>query len=103
MPENAQADVRPASLLKLPEILDLKAATPLAAEFLALRGRPVHVDAAQVTRLGGLCLQVLLSAAKTWKIDDTPFALVRPSSDFVEGLARLGISSAVLPYLDNRP
>jgi chemotaxis protein CheX len=94
MQESAQTDARPHCMLTLPEILDLKAAAPLAAEFLALRGMPVYVDAAQVTRLGGLCLQVLLSAAKTWNLDENPFTLVSPSADFMEGLSRLGVSSA---------
>jgi hypothetical protein len=44
MQESAQTDARPHCMLTLPEILDLKAAAPLAAEFLALRGMPVHVD-----------------------------------------------------------
>src|ERR1700758_5210895 len=94
MQESAQTDARPHCMLTLPEILDLKAAAPLAAEFLALRGMPVHVDAAQATRLGGLCLQVLLSGAKTWTLDENPFPLVSPSADFMEGLSRLGVSSA---------
>jgi chemotaxis protein CheX len=94
MLDNPDLDVPPQATLELPEVLDLKAATPLTVEFLTLRGRPVDVDASHVERLGGLCLQVLLSAAKTWKIDETPFALVNPSSAFSEGLTRLGVSTA---------
>ena len=94
MQENAEVDACSPGLLELPEVLDIKAATPLTVEFLALRGRPIDVDASRVGRLGGLCLQVLLSAAKTWKIDENPFVLINPSSDFIEGLARLGLSVA---------
>jgi chemotaxis protein CheX len=83
-----------AGIIELPGVLDLKAAAPLAAEILALRGRPIEIDASQAGRLGGQCLQVLLSAAKTWKTDKTPFAFINPSSDFIEGLARLGVSAA---------
>jgi hypothetical protein len=43
---------------------------------------------------------VLLSAAKTWKIDESPFALLTPSSEFIEGLARLGVSPAELSCQD---
>ncbi len=100
MPGNAQADAPPSCLLALPEILDLKAAAPLAAGFLAVRGRPVHVDAAQVNWVGGLCLQVLLSAAKTWQLDEACFSLVNPSSEFIAGLARLGIAIADFPCQD---
>lgn len=95
MPVASSCDsASPQGVLDLPEVLDLKAAAPLAAEFLALRGRPVDVDASRVERLGGLCLQVLLSAAKTWKADEMGFALVNPSGDFLEGLVRLGVSRA---------
>jgi len=94
MPETAKASSPQPCLLKLPEALDLKAAAPLAAEFLALRGRPVQVDGRQVTRVGGLCLQVLLSAAKTWKADESRFSIVSPSSELIDGLLRLGVSTA---------
>jgi len=50
---------------RLPPVLDLNQAAPLKTDLLSLRGRPVVVDAADVERLGGLCLQVLLSARKT--------------------------------------
>ena len=52
--------------ISLPPVLDLQAADPLRAELLSLRGRPLQVDASQVNRLGGLCLQVLMSARKLW-------------------------------------
>jgi chemotaxis protein CheX len=96
MQENAETNAGSLGLLELPEVLDIKAATPLAVEFLSLRGRPILVNASRVRQLGGLCLQVLLSAAKTWRIDESSFALVNPSTDFTEGLARLGISVAEL-------
>lgn len=87
------SDILHPGVVELPEVLDLKAATPLTVEFLTLRGRPVHVDASNVQRLGGQCLQVLLSAAMTWKADKIPFALVNVSGDLNEGLARLGVSA----------
>ena len=94
MPEIDYPESGVAGIVELPDVLDFKAAAPLTVEFLTLRGRPVDIDASHVARLGGQCLQVLLSAAKTWKADETPFALVNPSSEFVEGLARLGVSAA---------
>jgi chemotaxis protein CheX len=93
MPLAPDSDILLPGVVELPEVLDLKAATPLAVEFLTLRGRPINVDAAHVQRLGGLCLQVLLSAAIAWKADKLPFAFVNLSSDFTEGLARLGVSA----------
>lgn len=94
MPEVVSKKPVAAGLVELPGVLDLKAAAPLAAEILTLRGRSVDIDAAHVERVGGQCLQVLLSAAKTWKAAKTSFAVINPSSDFAECLARLGVSAA---------
>lgn len=81
-------------VFELPEVLDLKAAAPLVNELLAHRGEELSIDASRVRRLGGQCLQVLLSAAMTWKVDEIPLAFINPSPDFVEGLRRLGIAPA---------
>jgi chemotaxis protein CheX len=93
MPVVEYADHVP-RVIELPPVLDLKAASDLAAEFVARRGGELTVDASRVLRLGGQCLQVLLSAALTWKADEALFALVHPSPDFVAGLNQLGISPA---------
>ena len=100
MQGKAPTDLNSGGVLELPEILDLRAAAPLTAEFLAHRGRPLGVDASRVVRVGGLCLQVLLSAAITWKIDKKPFEFVNPSTEFSTGLALLGISLADLNSQD---
>jgi chemotaxis protein CheX len=75
------------AVVELGEVLDLKAAGALHAELVALRGRPVEVDASKVQRLGGLCLQVLVSAQSTWRFDDQPFVLAQPSPEFDAGWA----------------
>jgi chemotaxis protein CheX len=71
-------------------VLDLQAAEPLRAELMALRGRPLIVDASQVSRLGGLCLQVLMSARKIWAEDGVSLTVDQPSSAFSEQLAGFG-------------
>ena len=81
---------RPRAAVLLPEALDMRAAAPLAAEFLERRGRDVEVDASKVRRLGAQCLQVLLAAHACWKADRSGFRVVSPSNDFTEGLALLG-------------
>ena len=55
--------------LMLPKVLDAPAAEPLVEALLALRGQPLLLDAQEVTRVGGLGLQVLLSARSTWEAD----------------------------------
>jgi chemotaxis protein CheX len=78
--------------ISLPPVLDLQAADPLRAELLSLRGRPLQVDASQVNRLGGLCLQVLMSAKKLWAEDGQSFTLEDPSEVFSEQLSAFGAS-----------
>lgn len=78
------------AVVRLGPVLDLNAASPLAAELLALRGRDVAVDASAVERLGAQCLQVLLSARRTWDADGAAFAVVSASDDFTTTLALLG-------------
>jgi chemotaxis protein CheX len=77
--------------LVLPRILDLKAATPLVENLLSLRGGELLLDASEVERLGGQCLQVLVSAAATWHADGFSIEFGNPSESFVEGLAALGV------------
>lgn len=78
------------AVLSLSPILDLQAAEPLRAELMVLRGRPLSIDASQVGRLGGLCLQVLISARKTWAEDGQPLSVDDPSDAFTEQLASFG-------------
>ncbi|QTC89953.1 STAS domain-containing protein [Brevundimonas goettingensis] len=66
----------------LPPVLDILYAEPLRAELLALRGEPVAVDASAVERLGGLCLQVLISAQQTWARDGQALTINTPSEPF---------------------
>ena len=72
--------------------LDLRAAKPLHAKLLELRGDTIIVDAANVDRIGAQCAAILLSAARSWESDGQEFSLVNPSEAFTKGLELLGIS-----------
>ncbi|BDA82706.1 chemotaxis protein CheX [Aureimonas sp. SA4125] len=85
-------DATDALVIDLPAHLDLTAAAPLAERFLAARGEAIAIDASKVERLGGQCLQVLLSAVVTWKADLTPLSIIQPSDGFESGLKLLGLS-----------
>ncbi|WP_380051947.1 STAS domain-containing protein [Falsihalocynthiibacter sp. SS001] len=74
--------------------LGLPEAEPLAQRLRAARGDDVAVDAAQVTHLGVLCQQVLLSAAAEWHAAGRSFKIVNPSDDCVDHLALCGLSPA---------
>jgi len=86
-------DQPPGAFLKLSETLDLCAASTLSRELLALRGQDLKIDASDVRRVGGQCLQVLLSATATWAADGRALTLSAPSGEFVEGVTLLGAAS----------
>jgi chemotaxis protein CheX len=71
-------------------VLDLGAAERLHSRFAALRGGPLEIDASQVERLGGLCLQVLLSVRKTWAADGHGVSLSCSSPAFEDAWALFG-------------
>lgn len=77
-------------VFKLPAIMDLRAAAPLAKELDALRGCPLTLDASAVERIGGLCLQILLSARITWDADGADLHIAGPTQEFLQGLADFG-------------
>ena len=68
----------------LPAVLDLQQAEPLRAELLGLRGQPVTIDGSAVERLGGLCLQVLLSAQRSWASDGQMLSIAPMSEAFAD-------------------
>ena len=76
----------------LPEVLDSTAAGPLLADLQKLRGNPVEVAGGSVSRISALCVQVLLSAEKTWKADGVSFNVSSPSDALREALRILGVS-----------
>lgn len=78
-------------VIELPESLDVPAAAPLAASLLKRVGSPLAIDASRVQRLGALCLQVLLAAARTWKAEGHRLSLSAASPRFLEDLKLLGL------------
>lgn len=79
-----------ASTVVLSPVLDVTVVSSLRERLLALRGAVVEVDASGVERLGGLCLQVLMAARKTWAADGADLRLTGASDALVEQLAAFG-------------
>jgi chemotaxis protein CheX len=79
-----------ATVVALGDNLDMNAAGPLVAVLREARGGPLRLEASDVRRIGGQCLQVLLSAQATWAADGQPFEVASPSPEFAEGLALMG-------------
>ena len=72
--------------VQLPRILDLSAAAPIHTELSGLRGKPVELDASEVERLSGVCLQVLIAAHEAWVTDEIEFKISNPSEAFSAGV-----------------
>jgi chemotaxis protein CheX len=84
MPQQASAR------LSLPQALDVQTAQPLIDQLCALRGAALTLDASQVRRLGGLGLQVLLSARASWAADGESLDIDSPSEAFEEAWTLYG-------------
>jgi anti-anti-sigma regulatory factor len=80
------------TVLELPAVLDLTAAAALHATLLAHRGTPLALDAGAVKRLGGQCLQLLISANRTWAADGVPLRIAATSDAFERDLGLMGLS-----------
>ena len=80
----------------LAPVLDLKAAAPLKAALLERRGHPLELDAHDVQRLGGLCLQILLAAAAAWRADGVSMRVGPRSEAFLDALRLFGGESAFI-------
>ena len=84
------------TLIALPAVLDLRAADPLKVQLLAVRGQEASLDASAVERLGGLCLQVLLSAIQTWRADGQALTFINVTEAFASQWSAFGASAADL-------
>jgi chemotaxis protein CheX len=84
-------DNEAADAFVLPASLDLAAAADLKEQLLARRGQKIHVDGANVSRVGVPCLQVLLAARQTWADDQVDWVSGSFSVELVAALNELGI------------
>jgi chemotaxis protein CheX len=75
----------------LPEVLDVRAAGPLATAFLDARGHQMRIDASNVASVGAQCLQVIASAKLTWERDGMAIVVVNPSEPFRDALSVAGM------------
>ena len=83
----------PADVPTLGETLDAGYAPRLRDALLAYRGNDLTLDASQVQRPSTLCLQVLISAAKTWAADGKAFCIIDPSPQLFAAARTVGLAS----------
>lgn len=88
------------TVIALPAVLDLRAVEPLKAALMEQRGQSVALDASAVERLGGLGLQVLLSALKTWQADGKDLTFLNVSQAMSEQWLSFGATPTPLVAQD---
>lgn len=86
--------------LKLPAVLDLNAAAALRNDVLARAGAPLDLDASEVERVGGLCVQVLIAAANFWRATGHALRIVNATGAFRDDVRLLGVND-LLPTQDD--
>lgn len=89
---SAELETAAAAALTLPEALDSSWAGNLKDLLLAHRGTPIVVDAGQVRRTGMQAVQILISAAQTWKADGQNYVVTNPTQEFLDTIALAGLS-----------
>ena len=82
--------------IKLDGRLDYSVAEKIYGEFLAALGQPIAIDAGNVTFVGALAHQVLLSAQKTWDAAGISFVVTAASKEFGDCLDTLGSPKGLL-------
>ena len=83
------------ALFALPAKMDAGAAHRLKDSLLERRGRPLSIDASDVQQISTLCLQVLLSAQKSWRREGHDFVVRNPSPAFRDNVALLGAETLI--------
>jgi chemotaxis protein CheX len=89
-----QDEPHDAAVFPLPAVLDADAAANLANALCDLRYAPLTLDAAATRRVGAQGLQVLLSAARSWRKDGATLALVNLGDEARAQLRAMGIDPA---------
>lgn len=72
--------------------LDSAAADGLRAQLMKASEEDVILDGSAVELLGGLCLELLLSAESLWTAKGLDFALDAASDQLLDNLTRLGLA-----------
>lgn len=71
-------------------------AADLRAALLACANGATVVDMQHVTQLGALCLQVLISAAKTARVGGRPFQIIGVSDPVLDQMRLMGVAPDAL-------
>lgn len=84
--------------LRLAPVLDGKAAIALRDEILNRPEGDLVLDGSDVSRVGGLCLQVLMAARADRQAQNAGFSLVNASPDMAENLILMGAFDLITSF-----
>lgn len=83
------------TVISLPAKADTSAAEGLLSEVLSARGGPLRIDATGCRSIGGLCANVLVAAALSWRTDHHLFELTGEAG-LIEDLDLLGVRDILI-------
>lgn len=81
-----------AKTLSLDNVLDLNAASTLHSRLMELRGSDLVIDASSVERVGALCIQVLMSASRTWEEEERSLTFSQMSDALTKTMQLSGVN-----------
>ena len=81
-----------AKTLSLDNVLDLNAAGSLHSQLLGMRGSDLVIDASAVEKVGTLCIQVLMSARKTWEEEKKSLTFSEMSDALMKTMQLSGVN-----------
>lgn len=82
--------------IDLPEKLDSAAAQGLYDQFNAQKDTNLHLNGEHVSKIGGLCLQVLIAAKEEWSRQNLTLEIHSPSDslgDFLNAIGRTDLTN----------
>jgi chemotaxis protein CheX len=82
--------------ISLAAVLDLNEASTLRGKLMGMRGSNVVIDASGVERVGALCVQVIMAAAKTWDEDKLSLTFSKVSDAFQKTMQLIGVDMTPL-------
>lgn len=85
-------------IVSLPKVLGLVEASSLLSMFIEKKSSHIIINAENVMRIGSQCMQILVSAKKSWEEEGFDFIFTNPSKEFLETMSIIGISHDDLTY-----
>ena len=76
--------------IDLPERLDSTSAQELYAQIDAHKDKHIELNGEHVSKVGGLCLQVLIAAKDEWARNSLNFQIQSPSDALASFLSKIG-------------